>query len=270
MCDAIFGDWIHQLDTLSHEYTNNLPYSHVVIHDFFKEDYIQNLIMKFPPLDNTWYVYDNPLERKYALNKFDGLPEYNHVFQALQTPEFVRLISQITGIANLENDPYLHGAGIHSYPSNGKLDMHLDYSIHPITGKERRVNLIIYLNNEWNETYNGDLQLWNKDFTGPVKRYYPTFNTAVLFKTNDISYHGLPALIKCPEDMSRKSLAIYYVSDASDHATRRYKAEYRRLPWQPTNTALDELYNIRKTRIITKDDLDQIYPNWREDGEGYW
>ena len=27
--------------------------------------------------------------------------------------------------------------------------MHLDYSIHPITGMERRVNVIVYMNEDW-------------------------------------------------------------------------------------------------------------------------
>jgi len=266
----ILGDWIHNVSVLSNEYTNAIPYEHVVIKHFFKEDYIRRLISKFPQIDEKWYKYDNPLERKYARNQFDDLPEYKEIFEILQKEEIVSLISQITGIHNLENDPHLHGAGIHSYPSRGKLDIHLDYSIHPITGKERRVNLIIYLNEYWENAYNGDLQLWNEDFTGSVKQYYPEFNTAILFKTNDISYHGLPTPMKCPEHISRNSLAIYYVSPPTENATHRYKAEYRKLPWQPITPGLEELYKIRKTRIITNDDLEKLYPNWRSDGNGYW
>ena len=64
-------------------------------------------------------------------------------------------MSTITGISDLESDPYLHGAGLHAYPHNGKLDVHLDYSIHPVSGKERRVNLIIYLNKDWRDDYGG-------------------------------------------------------------------------------------------------------------------
>lgn len=276
-----FGDWINHLDKLSNEYKSNIPFEHVVLNNFFNEAYVNSLISKFPqppvasPLesrvsDNKWYKYDNPIEKKYALNDFSNLPQYGEIFGILQSDEFVNLISHITGIDNLESDPHLHGAGIHFYPPNGKLDVHLDYSIHPISGRERRVNLIIYLNNDWREEYNGDLQLWNVDFTEPVKRYYPKYNTAILFKTNDISYHGLPTPIKCPDDLGRKSLAIYYVSEPRPNATKRYKAEYRKLPSQPIDDRLEQLYNIRKTRIIEKTDLDRIYPNWVEEGNGYW
>jgi hypothetical protein len=53
-----------------------------------------------------------------------------NIFEYLQTEEFIKYIE------DLEIDPYLHGAGIHAYPNNGKIDIHLDYNIHPITKKE--------------------------------------------------------------------------------------------------------------------------------------
>jgi Rps23 Pro-64 3,4-dihydroxylase Tpa1-like proline 4-hydroxylase len=266
----MFGDWINNTENLKNEYLKNTPFENVVIHNFFKEDIINKLIDNFPEINNDWYKYWNPIEKKYAFNKLEKTPLFLDLFSELQNENFVKKISEITGITNLENDPHLHGAGIHFHPPGGKLDMHLDYSIHPISKKERRVNLIIYLNKEWKEEYNGDLQLWNSDFTKPVKNYYPSFNTAVLFKTSDISYHGLPSLIKCPDGMGRKSLAIYYVSDSQEKASHRFKAEYRSLPWQPVNDKLKKLYEIRKTRIITDEDLKNIYPNWENEGNEFW
>ncbi len=41
-------------------------------------------------------------------------------------------IRELTGIENLEDDPTLHGAGLHMHPRNGRLMMHLDYEKHPI------------------------------------------------------------------------------------------------------------------------------------------
>ena len=46
--------------------------------------------------------------------------------------------------------------------------MHLDYSIHPINSMERRVNLIVYLNSDWQEEWGGDLQLWEGDEHRPT------------------------------------------------------------------------------------------------------
>ncbi len=271
--DNILGDWITNISFLNKQFISAIPYEHVVIDNFFNEDYLNILINNFPLINDNfkhWHIYNNPIEKKYALNNFDNLSEYNELFKKLSTDEFVNIISKITSIENLENDPLLHGAGIHYHPNGGKLDMHLDYSIHPITKKERRVNLIIYLNKEWKEEYNGDLQLWDINFNGPVKKYYPKYNRAILFKTSDISYHGLPHPIKCPENIGRKSLAIYYVSEQRDNIIKRYKAEYKPLPNQVVNDKLQQLYEIRKTRLITDEDLNDIYPNWKEDGNGFW
>jgi hypothetical protein len=105
-----------------------------------------------------------------------------------------------------------------------------------------------------------------------VKRSFVEFdfNKAVLFKTSDISWHGLPTPIKCPDDIGRKSIAIYYVSEPRQNATFRKKAQFRPLPYQPVNHKLQELYNIRVLRTIKEDELNSIYPNWKEDGNGYW
>ena len=136
----------------------------------------------------------------------------------------VDLFQIITGIPDLENDPYLHGAGLHFHERGGKLDMHLDYSIHPLSKKERRLNLILYLNEYWKESYNGGLELWDKAYTHRCETILPSFNRAVLFQTSDISYHGLPTPIACPTDTGRKSLAIYYVSNSRDNVVHRSKA----------------------------------------------
>ena len=38
------------------------------------------------------------------------------------------------------------------------------------------------------------------------------FNRAVIFQTNEISWHGVPDKIMCPEGTLRKSFAYYYIS----------------------------------------------------------
>lgn len=266
----MFGSWYSDPTIYTNTFKNAVPYPHIVIENFLSDDIASELEETFPPIDNTWYRYWNPIEKKYAKNTFDGLSAYQTLFETLQTDDFVNKISQITGISGIEADPYLHGAGIHYHPRGGKLDMHLDYSIHPKSGKERRINIILYLNRDWNVEYGGDLQLWNSEFTQCEARISPKFNSAVIFRTSDISYHGLPTPITCPINKGRKSIAIYYVSDPRTDITPRYKAEFRPLPDQPVSKELALLYNIRRERIITEDILKEVYPNWEEDGNGYW
>jgi len=261
------GPWTEDLASLKRSYETAAPFPHVVIDEFFDKDYVEELLAKFPdPNDSNWFTYWNPIEKKKAFNKFHTHPQFQCLFQdVLQSPVLLDYIRSISGIHNLETDPHLHGAGLHYHPKGGKLDMHLDYSIHPLSGKERRLNLIIYLNKNWKE--GGELQLWDADFTRPVKKIPPLFNTAVLFRTSDISYHGLPQ----PASEERRSVAIYYVSEPRSDVTHRPKAQFRRLPHQTDNLdKLHQLYDIRATRLITQDDLQNIWPTWEQDGNGFF
>ena len=63
-----------------------------------------------------------------------------------------------------------------------------------------------------------------------IKKIAPVFNRAVLFRTSDISWHGMPDPVLCPEGQARKSLAIYYMSEARPEATPRFKATFRPRP----------------------------------------
>lgn len=265
----MYGNWINNIDYYKNEYKNAKPYEHIIIKDFFSLDYANKIYENYPKIDEKWCYYDNPLENKYALNKFDNNNEIKEMYEKLNNENFIDKLKEITEIKDLEKDEYLHGAGLHAYPNNGKLDIHLDYNIHPITGKERRINLIIYMNKDWKEDYGGNLELYDDKRKRCNINLYPTFNTAILFRTSDLSYHGLPTPIKCPEGEYRKSIAIYYVSLPRENLTKRYKAEYFPLLEQPVNEKLKKLYEIRKERLITNEDLEN-WINWKMDGNGYW
>jgi Rps23 Pro-64 3,4-dihydroxylase Tpa1-like proline 4-hydroxylase len=270
----MIGDWIHNKAELSKLFCEAKPFEHVLIHNFLNEAFAEQLYHNFPnPTDTNdynWNYYNNPIEKKYSLNKFldRKLDVYKHVFDVLQTNELIQHIKDITSIEDLENDPHLHGAGLHLYPNNGKLDMHLDYSIHPISGKERRINLIYYLNKSWKSEWGGELELRDTSLgENNLVKISPSFNTALIFRTCDDSFHGIPKPIKCPENEYRKSLAIYYVSTPRENVEKRFKAKFFPLPNQPVTPELQKLYDIRCTRLITKDDL---FDDWENKGGGFW
>jgi hypothetical protein len=68
------------------------------------------------------------------------------------------------------------------------------------------------LNKRWSKKYGGELELWNKKMNKCVKKVLPSFNTMVIFSTNDFTNHGHPNQLKCPKLYSRKSIATYYFS----------------------------------------------------------
>ena len=193
----------------------------------------------------------------------------------LSTKEIISLFSDISGIENIEYDPFLHGAGLHAQPRNGRLHMHLDYEKHPETSKERRLNLILYLSKDWKEEWNGETQLWDKNMKECVVKSPVEFNTAIIFTTNNESWHGLPEKIACPKGMVRKSLAYYYVSSlksdankekpGSDESGYRTKAVFIKRPADEYNEKIEKLYKIRPYRLITKSDMDEIWAEWNSE-----
>jgi hypothetical protein len=72
--------------------------------------------------------------------------------------------------------------------------------------------VLLYLNREWEPAWGGELQLWSQNMKRCEQRIVPVFNRLVVFSTTERSFHGHPEPLSCPEDRSRRSLALYYYS----------------------------------------------------------
>jgi hypothetical protein len=131
---------------------------------------------------------------------------------------------------------------------------------------------IMYLNDDWNEEWNGATELWDENMDKCVIKSFPKKNTAILFVTTEKSWHGVPERIVCPKNVYRKTIAFYYISDiinksstkklGSNNTGFREKAVFVRRPQEPYDEKMEKLYKIRPYRLITKNDLDEIYPDW--------
>ena len=270
----IFGDWINNVEILAHEFINNKPFPHIILGNFLKKVVIENIYDNFPSLSDDWWVYNNPIEVKYAHDQINLLhPCIKNIFCALATPKIIEKLTILTGIPNLEYDPCLHGAGLHLHPNNGRLMLHLDYEKHPIlTNKQRRLNIILYLSKDWNPMWNGATELWNSNMSKKEVSSEVIFNNAIIFQTTDESWHGLPEKIKCPEDVFRKSLAFYYISPLSSKSNDekiganedgyRTKAIFTLKPSDNQDPRILKLLEIRPRRRITEQDMYTIYPDW--------
>lgn len=268
----IFGDWVDDL-SLTEKFKNAEPFEHIVIDNFLKPEIAEQIHACFPEDFEKWWKYWNPLEVKYANDRISEMPGViRNVFYAYSSKKMIDVIQRLSGIPDLEYDPYLHGAGLHAHPRNGRLNMHLDYEKHPHMAKERRLNIILYLNKEWKDEWNGETQLWNSDMTECVTKSHIRFNRAVIFRTNEISWHGLPEKVACPEGHYRKSLAYYYVSPLVTGSQKdkyggnaegyRTKAAYKKRPQDPEDSRMERLYQIRPYRRIEPQDLLDIWPEW--------
>jgi Rps23 Pro-64 3,4-dihydroxylase Tpa1-like proline 4-hydroxylase len=52
--------------------------------------------------------------------------------------------------------------GLHTHARGGKLNVHLDYDIHPKLELQRYLNLIIYLTPGWKPEWGGGLGMWGR------------------------------------------------------------------------------------------------------------
>lgn len=228
-------------------FKNASPFPHIVIDNFLKPEVAESIYNAFPDAhEDFWYEYNNPIEIKLACNDPQHIPpNVMEVLNTLNSNKYLKLFSHITGIDDLQADPTLHGGGMHCIKPGGKLDIHIDYSIHPSLKLERRLNLIIYLNKNWQAKYGGELELWEQDMSKCARKILPVFNRAVIFATDDTSYHGHPEPLRCPNNMARKSLALYYLTTPRNGSTERYRAAFVARPGEEHNTELDEIRKLR-------------------------
>lgn len=238
------------------------PFSHVVIDDFWQQDIAEKLVSEFPAYDSpVWHShYLNAIEDKKACNHWDKFPATTYqAFSYLNSPKFLDIVEDIAGAHKVYPDVGLHGGGWHCHHKGGKLNVHLDYSIHPKLQLERHYNLIVYMTPNWQSEWGGGLELWSHNADGSAKERVLTvenkFNRAVLFDTTQYSWHGLPDNLTCPEGINRQSMAVYYLTEPSEQADPRGKALF--IPHKEQANDPEVLELIKKRSNTTT--ADQVY-----------
>ncbi len=202
-----------QLIKWSREFHTGHPFRFLVIDNFSDYDFAECLSREFPALNNMDVTYKGINEQKSEHSNFAQLhSSFTDLKSQITNPQFINIIEKISGISSLETIDDRYGCGLHQGGANSFLDIHVDYNLHPVKKKQRRLNLIIFLNPEWREEWGGNLEFWNKDVTQCMHSISPIFNRCVLFECTDHSYHGY-SKIKCPASTTRKSFYQYYFSE---------------------------------------------------------
>lgn len=215
------------------QFANASPFRHVLIKDFLSTEFLKTIKSEFPePKEKDMVSEFGDKSLKHTVEGIRGLgPTFQRWDDTLKSGDFIKLIEEITGVKGLIFDPEYVGAGTHNNLHGQSLDLHIDFNYHATTRFHRRLNLIIYLCEEWDPSWGGCLELhkdaWDRDCTDVVS-YPPYENHAVIFETNEHSWHGFEQIC-LPEDkrhLSRKSLTVYYYSEDrpdeetfSDHST---------------------------------------------------
>jgi len=225
---------------LQEPYNNQLPFPHLVFDNFLDETVAINAAYELKYLsenlkDEEWRFNPKDIHEhqvsKRSINVLDNmLPISNVISQYVNNGEFLTFLREITGMEGLVGDWTYEGGGVHITPKDGFLNVHHDFNfLGDIENPElyRKVNVLIYLNEEWEEEWNGNLELWESDLSTKVHSVTPQFNRAVIFNINDAP-HGHPHPLECPEGESRRSLAYYFYDTIPTDTYLRDRAYWKK------------------------------------------
>ena len=234
MLDLINPEVLKNRERYGSRFRSADPFPHVVIDQFFSPTFCEQLIAEFPPFERGANLNEDGLPGgKSTVEDIRSLGDtYVLADDLFRSAEFSSLMSDVTGIPDLLYDQLYVGGGTHENRPGQELDPHVDFNYHPHHGWHRRLNLIVYLNREWEVEWGGSIEFhedpWRPPEQNRIERVVPLANRAILFETSERSWHGFE-VIRQPQNhppISRKSLAIYmYTKDrppadtAPSHAT---------------------------------------------------
>lgn len=196
---------------------NASPVPLTIIDNFLPSDIFNSIVedIKNIPEQDYMTFSAKESERKECRN-FVNAPLLQTLSNSFQSSPFVNWIEKITGRNKLIPDPHLRGGGLARVMSNNKLGLHTDFNWNDQLRLNRKVNLILYLTPNWQQEWNGDLELWNKEGTECVTRIEPKGNRLALWNYETWLLHGHSEKLVTPINTSRDNLIhFYYTSNAT-------------------------------------------------------
>ncbi len=217
--DPTLQELLNPLDVraLSEQWSSHRPTHYVCIDGLLKPDFARQVAAAYPTFDQarevgrqfTWVNEDV----KVQVTDSEIFPEpVKRLNALLASPVFLDTLSQITGIPRLLADPELAGGGIQVMGKQGHLGVHVDFNMNPARTMHRRLNIIVYLSDAWQESWGGEFELWDPRVKECLGTWTPAFNRAVMFNTTTESFHGVRA-VKAPSGFTRNSFAGFYYTE---------------------------------------------------------
>jgi hypothetical protein len=282
-------------DELRVSFQSARPFRHVCIDGFFADDKAEALLRDFPKFDKNLAKNEfGEYGRKAVQTRLAEVsPFYSEVYRYLLSRAFLDDMERITGIEDLISDPSMFGGGTHENLDGQELDPHIDFNYLESGEAHRRCNLLLYLNKGWDDAWGGQIELHSnprKPEENRISAFNVTFNRAVLFETNEISWHGFPRICLPPEqaDNSRKCLSVYlYTKTRPAHEiVARHGTFYVQRPLGPqfvaghtlTEADVNEIRNAvrsrdrwietyQKNEILQNSDIDDLIAQRRSQQE---
>jgi Rps23 Pro-64 3,4-dihydroxylase Tpa1-like proline 4-hydroxylase len=202
-----------------------------VIDDLLPLDLARDIHAAFPATAGMM-LRKSLRERKYVTAQMDRCNALlEEAIFAFHDARIVALVSELTGIRQLEPDHQLYAGGISLMDQGHFLNPHLDNSHDKSRQRYRALNLLYYASPEWQESWGGSLEVWpNGPRQAPVA--VPClFNRLVVMGTTRRSWHSVSRI---EVDRPRCCVSNYYFSAVSPEAEDYFHiTSFRGRPEQP-------------------------------------
>ena len=225
---------------------------HHCIDNFLRADFAQEVAAVYPTYDDA-----KGMGKHYSALHETGKVQITDsslfpapvaaLNRALASREFRETMVEITGIEELLSDPKLVGGGMHVMGPGARLDVHVDFNKTGDRELYRRLNILVFLNPNWQEGWGGKFELWDPAVENRLAAYTPEFNRCLFFATNEISYHGVTP-VRCPAGESRRSFAAYYYTERPhpDWSGEHHSTIFRHRPGEGWRAALGVRDHVRR------------------------
>ena len=182
-------------------------------------------------------VFDRNGSMMYEWVKYNkkDTPFAFELISEFHSSEFVKYLENITGINGLIPDIHLHGAGYMRSGRGDSLKIHTDFNWNDTIKLNRELTVVVYLNKDWKEEWNGDIQLWDKKNQQCIKQYFPKWGNCVIWKYDEFGFHGHPNPIDSPEGQFRDGFRFFYYTSNSTNEN-----PHRSLYWFDGEKAIDK------------------------------
>ncbi len=216
LSEVINPDYLNNASELRQQFDTAKPCRYLALADFLNPDLADRLHANFPSIDTLNVKRKSLNEDKsedYHFERWD--PAFSTLRNVVKSQAFCDWMVAVTGIEDLRTTTDSLGSGVHQGKNGSYVDVHVDVNMNPKAGLWRRINLLIYLNKNWQPEYGGDLELWDKEMTSCEAKVPCSHNMAVIFYTDDNSPHGY-SKINVPEGETRKSFYTYFYTPIGD------------------------------------------------------
>ncbi|WP_413587452.1 2OG-Fe(II) oxygenase [Bdellovibrio sp. HCB274] len=215
--------------------------------DVLPNDVAQLIYSKFPAPEQMTHK-KTLRESKYIaaqMDKYDPLLE--EALFAFQDPRVVKVVGEICSIKKLVPDEHLYAGGISLMTQEGYLNPHIDNSHDKDRDRWRVLNILYYVNPDWEHDFGGNLEIWPGGMKQPQTTFVSKFNRLVVMATHNKSWHSVS-----PIKVSRNRCCVsnYYFSNEPLKQTDSFHVTtFRGRPEQPVADVILQGDGMLRTMI---------------------